>query len=409
MSIIKKQEILLPREDLDKEKWAVIACDQFTSEKDYWDALEDFVKDEPSTLHLTFPEIYLGSDNKSQIEKINANMHAYLSSGLLDSLGECMILVNRSTSLHPKRLGIMLNVDLEGYDFTPLAPAMIRATEGTIIERIPPRVEIRKDAPIEFPHIMLLYDDREAHIADTLYENREKLQKVYDFDLNMNGGHITGYKIDNPDDIIAQFDSLLTDEYTQKTFNSDVKMLFAVGDGNHSLATAKEHWNRLKSTLSEEERENHPARFALVEAVNIHDCGIEFEPIYRVVKNAPEEFVNRLKNLKIDGEINSQLIITKEDETAFNLPSNSPLAIKMVQDLIDEYVKKGEMTVDYVHGLDSLRNICKTDNTLGITLPTIDKRELFEFVIKYGVLPRKSFSIGEAREKRYYLEGHKIR
>lgn len=409
MPVIKKQEILIPAKSIDMTKWAVVACDQFTSEKEYWEELEKYVADSPSTLELTFPEIYLRENNEPRIEKINQRMREYLSKDYFQNLGECMVLVNRSTCEHERRLGIMLNVDLEDYDFTPLAPAMIRATEGTIIERIPPRVAIRKDAPIEFPHIMLLYDDREELIAENLFKNKDKLQKIYDFDLNMDGGHIAGYKIENADEIIAKFNKLISDEYIKKTFNTNQKMMFAVGDGNHSLATAKEHWNRTKVGLTEEERENHPARYVLVEAVNIHDSGIQFEPIYRVIKNAPDEFVTRLKSLKIDGEKREELLISSTCEEKFYLPKFSPLAIKVVQDLIDEYVKKGMMEVDYVHGLDSLRTICKAKNMLGITLPTIDKSELFEFVLKYGVLPRKSFSIGEAREKRYYLEGHIIR
>ena len=418
MSIIKKQHIYLPKNHFDLSKWAVIACDQFTSEPEYWERVESYVSDAPTTDKLIFPEIYLGKDNSARIKEINENMKAYNENNLLEDAGVCMILVNRSTKLHPKRLGIVLNVDLEEYDFRPEKPALIKATEGTIIERIPPRVEIRKDSIFELPHIMLLYDDREQHIAEKLYQNRASLEKVYDFNLNMDGGHLEGYKIKNVDEIISQFDKLLDKEYLQKTFNTTTPLLFAVGDGNHSLATAKEHWDRIKSTLSEEERQSHPARFALVEAVNIHDSGIEFSPIYRVVKNASPKFVKGLKKLaKInrkkapEGSYVTQKLFVGGKEDEFDLPNNTPLAIKMVQDYIDECVADElEMTVDYIHGLDSLQEICSKDpKAVGITLPTLDKNQLFEFVIKHGVLPRKSFSIGEAREKRYYLEAHKIK
>lgn len=414
MSIIKKQHIYLPRKNFDMSKWAVIACDQFTSEPEYWEELKRYVDGAPTTLDLIFPELYLSKDNSERIKQINNNMKEYYDKKLLEDEGVCMILVNRSTKQHPKRLGIMLNVDLEAYDFRPDVPALIKATEGTIIERIPPRVEIRKDSIFELPHIMLLYDDRDEHIADNLYENRAKLEKVYDFNLNMDGGHLEGYKIKDVDGVIAKFDKLLTPEYLKKTFNSETPLLFAVGDGNHSLATAKEHWNRLKATLPAELLENHPARYALVEVVNIHDAGIEFSPIFRVVKNASSKFVKGLKKLykPSKGEsVNTQMLIVNGKEETFILPNNSPLAIKMVQEYIDECLADEiEMTVDYIHGLDSLKDICSKDKTaVGITLPTLDKTQLFEFVIKHGVLPRKAFSIGEAREKRYYLEAHKIK
>lgn len=414
MSIIKKQHIYLPRKIFDMSKWAVIACDQFTSEPEYWERLKSYVDGAPTTLDLIFPELYLSKDNSERIKQINNHMKDYYDKKLLEDEGMCMILVNRSTKQHPKRLGIMLNVDLEAYDFRPDVPALIKATEGTIIERIPPRVEIRKDSIFELPHIMLLYDDRDEHIADKLYENRGSLEKVYDFNLNMDGGHLEGYKIKDVDGVIAKFDKLLTPEYLKKTFNSETPLLFAVGDGNHSLATAKEHWNRLKATLPAELLENHPARYALVEVVNIHDAGIEFSPIFRVVKNASSKFVKGLKKLyrPNKGEsVNTQTLIVNGKEETFDLPNNSPLAIKMVQEYIDECLADEiEMTVDYIHGLDSLKDICSKDKTaVGITLPTLDKTQLFEFVIKHGVLPRKAFSIGEAREKRYYLEAHKIK
>ncbi len=416
MSIIKKQHIYLPRVDFDMSKWAVIACDQFTSEPEYWENLKKFVEGAPTTLDLIFPELYLSKDNTQRIKQINENMKNYYNKKLLDDEGNCMILLNRSTKQHPKRLGIMLNVDLEAYDFKPDVPALIKATEGTIIERIPPRVEIRKDSIFELPHIMLLYDDREEHIAENLYKNRNKLEKVYDFYLNMDGGHLEGYKIKDVDSVIAKFDKLLDPAYLKKAFNSETPLLFAVGDGNHSLATAKEHWNRLKKTLPAELLENHPARYALVEVVNIHDAGIEFSPIYRVVKNASGKFVKGLKKLARDNKVaekdlKKQTLIVDGKKDSFELPNNTPLAIKMVQEYIDKSLSEElEMSVDYIHGLDSLKEICNKDKScVGITLPTLDKSQLFEFVIKHGVLPRKSFSIGEAREKRYYLEAHKIK
>ena len=309
-------------------------------------------------------------------------------------------------------------IDLEEYTFKADEPALIKATEGTIIDRIPPRVEIRKEAIFELPHIMLLYDDRELKIAENLFANKDQLEQVYNFYLNMEGGQLTGYKIKDVNSVMNKFEELLNPEYLQKTFNTDKPLLFAVGDGNHSLATAKEHWNRVKVNLTEEEQSAHPARFALVEAINIHDEGIEFEPIHRVVFNGGKRFIRGLKKLfkvnpkKADPSTYSvQKLIVNNEETEFYLPSNSPLAIKMVQDYIDKFVaKKFEVSVDYIHGEEDLKAVCaKKLNSVGITMPTINKNQLFEFIIKHGALPRKSFSIGEAREKRYYLEAHKIR
>ena len=418
MSVIKPQHIILPKKHLDFSKWAVIACDQFTSDEEYWETVKNYTEGSPTTLSLIFPEIYLSNDNAERIKEINKNMLAYYQGGILEDEGLCMVLVNRQTKSHPKRLGIVLAVDLDCYSFKAEEPALIKATEGTIIDRIPPRVEIRKDAVIELPHIMLLYDDRELKIAETLYNESENLEKLYDFTLNLEGGHLTGYKIKDVNGVIQKFDSLLNPEYLQRTFNTSTPLLFAVGDGNHSLATAKEHWNKIKATLSEEEREVHPARFALVEAINIHDEGIEFSPIHRVVYNGGKKFLKGLRKLyKVntrkapEGSYIIKKAIFNNEEIPYYLPNNSAQAIKLVQDYIDKFIgKKFEASVDYIHGETELKEACqRKPDSVGITLPTLNKNELFEFIIKHGVLPRKSFSIGEAREKRYYLEAHKIK
>lgn len=420
MSVIKGQHIYLPKRSFDYTKWAVIACDQFTGDKEYWETVSNYVSDAPTAYNLILPEIYLTKDNSENIKRINKNIADYYASGLFNDEGLCMILVNRSTEAHKKRLGIVMTVDLEEYSFKLEDEALIRATERTILDRIPPRVEIRKNAIMEFSHIILLYDDRNLNIAENLYKNKDNFEEVYNFNLNMKGGKLTGYKIKDKDiqKIISQFDELLKPEYLQSTFNTDKPLLFAVGDGNHSLATAKEHWNNIKVNLTEEEKQVHPARFALVEAINIHDEGIEFHPIHRVVYNAGKKFVKGLKKLykvnpkKADQStyIIQKIIIEGKEEELF-LPNNTPLAIKMVQEYIDNFHgKRLEMSVDYIHGDDELKQICQEKkNAVGIMLPTLCKDELFEFIIKQGVLPRKAFSIGEAREKRYYLEGHKIK
>lgn len=418
MSVIKGQHIYLPRRQLDLSKWAVIACDQFTKDEEYWQALRSYTSDSPTALDLIFPEIYLSRDNSERIKTINKNMLTYYQNGLLQDEGLCMILVNRSTKQHKQRLGIVMAVDLEEYSFKVEEPALIKASEITIIDRIPARVEIRKDAVVELPHILLFYDDRELKIAENLFAKKDELEKVYDFTLNMEGGHISGYKIKDINSVTKQFDQLLTPEYIQKTFNTNIPMLFAVGDGNHSLATAKEHWNTIKANLTEEEKIAHPARYVLVEAINIHDKGIKFSPIHRVVFNAGRRFLKGLKKLyKVnpkkapESSYIKQKILIGDKEEEFYLPSNTPFAVKLVQDYINKCIEKRfEMAVDCVYDEKSLKEVCsKKPNSIGITLPAINKDQLFEFIIKHGSLPRKSFSIGEPREMRYYLEAHKIK
>ncbi len=419
MSVIKKQHIYLPRIQLDLSKWSVIAAGQFSHDKEYWETVENYVSDSPTTFKLILPEIYFSRDNTERIKAINETMLSYFKNRLLVDIGASMILVNRSTQNHEKRLGIMLNVDLEEYNFHSDAHSLIKATEGTIVEKIPPRLEVRKDAIFELPHIILLYDDREQLIAEKLFQNRDKLNKLYDFNLNMGGGHLTGWQIKDVDEVIAEFDRLLAPDYIKRTFDSDIPILFVVGDGNHSLETAKEHWDKIKKNLSDEVKMSHPARFALVEAINIHDEGIEFKPIHRLVKNVKwKKFVKGLIKLaKINRrkasseEYITQQIIVGDKTFEYDLPSNTPLAIQMVQDYIDNFLSKEiEMTVDYIHGFETLKEICARDKkSIGITLPTLDKNQLFEYVLKHGILPRKTFSIGEAREKRYYLEAHKIK
>ncbi|MBQ3220226.1 MAG: DUF1015 family protein, partial [Clostridia bacterium] len=265
-------EILLPNVE-DFSAWACIACDQFTSEKDYWDKLKSEVVGKKSTLDLTLPEIYLEDNPDERISVINKNIKEYLSNGVFRALKKGFVLTIRSTPFVKRRIGLVGAIDLEKYEYSPKSEALIRATEGTIEERIPPRLKIRKDADVEFPHVMVLFDDENREITEPLYENRQCYEKLYDFELNMGGGHIEGYFIEDYKPILDKFGLLLDSDRLIKKYGRDDKFLFAVGDGNHSLATAKTHWNNLKKTLSEDEKENHPARYALVELVNIYDDG----------------------------------------------------------------------------------------------------------------------------------------
>ena len=413
---VKVPDILLPNKSVDMSKWAVVACDQYTSEPEYWEGVKKATEGSPSALNVIFPEVYLSKDNAPIIESINKTMYEYLDTGVLQSIGEGFVLIERSTPITPKRLGLVMAVDLEDYSFVREDKANIRATEGTVVERIPPRVKIREHAPIELPHIMLLIDDRNKSVIEPLYENRDKLTKLYDFDLNMNGGHLRGWHVTDTAPVEKALAKLLDEDVLKEKYGStDEVMLFAVGDGNHSLATAKACWNNLKATLSAEEQKNHPARYALVEVMNLHDEGLEFEPILRSVFNVDTaDFLDGLyKAVKDSGlkcDYKCYTYTTKDGRKDLMLPSNAAVAVGLVQDFIDAYIKShAGSEVDYVHGEDSLKQVTDAaPNRVAITLPPLAKNDLFDYVLKVGAFPRKTFSMGEAFEKRYYVEARKI-
>ena len=405
-SCVKETEILLPS-GVDMNKWACIACDQFTSQPEYWTELEGAVTGSPTTLDMYFPEIYLNNNPDQRIKIINANMQKYLTSGVLQPLSSGMILTVRSTPFVERRIGIVCAVDLEAYDYTPGSGALIRATEGTIEERIPPRLKIRKDAEVEFPHVMVLYDDEKREIAEKLYENRAQLKKLYDFELNMGGGKIEGYFIEDCQAVKDKFAKLLDSDRLIAKYGKDDKFLFAVGDGNHSLATAKAHWNIIKQTLSEAERANHPARYALVELNNIYDEGIYFRPIYRFVFGVDKaKFLEGLKD--VDG---GKIRVYADGKTESREGKNSlPTGIRAIDGYIKEYISANGGEVDYVHGDDDLKGLVDgREDAVGIMFVEMDKSELFKYVSASGALPRKTFSMGEGIEKRYYLEGRRIK
>lgn len=395
MKVIQSAKILLPREGIDLNKWAVVACDQFTSEPEYWDEVATYVGNEPSTLRIILPEVYLESPNKeARIEKINATMKDYLDSGILREGFEGLMLVERET--RKKRRGLAVALDLENYEYTKGSKTLIRATEGTVESRIPPRLEIRKNALVELPHIMVLIDDPNKTVIEPLFE--ENLEKVYDFELMMRGGHIKGWKIDDQN-LVEKINQNL-----EKLISSD-GFLFAMGDGNHSLATAKAHWNNIKNNLSEEEKINHPARFALVELVNVHDEGLEFEPIHRVIFGVESD---KLENF-LAGEGKEVKMVSNGEEKIIRLKEvGSNLVVGDLQKLLDEFLEQNlEVKIDYVHGEEAVKKLAVGKN-VGFILEEMKKEELFPTVEKDGALPRKTFSMGEAEEKRYYLESRKI-
>lgn len=405
MRTIHTTDILIPKACA-PSKWAVVACDQFTSEPSYWQALDEYVGNDKSTLRLIFPEVYLAKDDENKrIQDVNSAMKAYLEDGTFEVLKDSFVLVKRTTANGVSRLGIVLAIDLEDYCFTHPSHAHVRSTEGVVAERIPPRLEIRKDAPLELPHVMLLIDDRKHSVIEPLWSKRAELRKIYDFDLNMGGGHLEGYQISSKE-VIDAFDCYV--QSISNLYGTDGNdFIFAVGDGNHSLATAQAHWNNVKVGLSEEEKANHPARYALCEVENLHDDGITFEPIHRFVFGAGDDLIVLIRQrLSGDGKV---CATCDGVEYVLSVEQNSPKAIRDIQTVVDEYVSLHDgCVVDYIHGANHLEEIAKDNHGVAIYMPAIKKDELFEYVLKNGTLCRKAFSMGEAEEKRYYFEAKKI-
>jgi len=400
---IRPPRILLPKDGIDMNSFAVIACDQFTSQREYWDDLKTKIGDKPSTFHMIFPEAYLTVVNeKEYINEINHRIRTYLKEQVLTDVGDCFILVERETPHTKRRLGLVISVDLEAYSYQKGIKALIRATEATIVERIPPRLKIRKNAPVELTHTLFLFDDPKKSIIEKLYEKRAEMPLMYDFDLNQNGGHLRGYQVKDTQRVI--------DAFTELTEENGNGLMFVVGDGNHSLATAKAHWDRIKGDLTPEEREAHPARFALVEAINLYDKGLEFEPIHRVVFNVQNDFVVGLRKA-VQGSYKTHIYSIEVGEVPLLIPSNAPMAYRLIQDYIDNYLKNNPgVSVDYIHDLNHTHEVAdKHPGSIAIAMPSLTKGDLFDYIASGDVLPRKTFSMGHAIEKRYYLECKRIK
>ncbi|HPU21906.1 MAG TPA: DUF1015 domain-containing protein [Thermoclostridium caenicola] len=430
--------VLLPKSQMvDMTKWSVVACDQYTSEQSYWEEVKALVGDNPSTLWLIFPEAYLETDDENskteRIKAIHAKMEEYLKDGLFDELEDTVILVERQFPGGNSRHGLILAVDLERYDYSAGSRSLIRATEGTILERIPPRIRIRENAPLELPHVLLLIDDRNETVIEPLFARKDHFPKVYDFQLMKKGGSIRGWAVQDEACIENIYQALLRlsdPGYFSEKYGltgQQAPLLFAVGDGNHSLATAKACWEKLKATLSPEERENHPARFALVEVVNLHDKGLIFEPIHRILFRVDkdrfiQDFCRHYNALgfktfatteKPSVPPGSHVIGYVSEGSDGYLVVEKPsgnLDVATLQGFIDVYLKENPGTaVDYVHGSDVVERLGRQKGNMGFFLSPMDKNELFRTVILDGALPRKTFSMGEANEKRFYLEARRIR
>jgi len=426
--------ILMPRKDIDLHKWAVVACDQYTSEPEYWSSVAQEVGSAPSTLNLIFPEVYLEDGDKDQrIERINAAMEEYLSQGVLEDQGQAFFLVQRHTPDASPRWGLMAALDLEQYDFSKDSTSLIRATEGTILDRIPPRKQIRNNASIELPHIMVLIDDPEKTVIEPCAADTGSFEKVYDFDLMKNGGHITGYKILDENSLQRIADAmhkLANPEAFAKKYGAEDVLLFAMGDGNHSLATAKAVWEDIKQGHSgDKDVMQHPARWALVEIENIYDDGLVFEPIHRVLFNSDfNQFSSELEKIgsveftalsstdevmtRVTSDHTQHIIgyVDAERTGVFTVKNpNSTIAAGTAQEAIDALVQLEATSVDYIHGQGSTETLGRKKGNIGLFLPALDKSDFFRTVIHDGALPRKTFSMGEANEKRYYVESRKIK
>ncbi len=415
---LKRANILLPK-NVDMTKWSVVACDQYTSEPEYWKEVKEEVGDSPSTLNLILPELYLEEDNvEERIKKINEAMKDYLEEDIFTEYKDTMIYLERKQKDGKVREGLIGMVDLEDYSYEKGSQTLIRATEKTVIERIPPRLKVRENAPLELPHIMILIDDEKKNIIETIKNKVENKDIVYDFDLMENGGHIKGYKLS--EEVIADIEkginNLMDKEYFEKKYNVKDKgiLLFAMGDGNHSLATAKANYENLKKTMSEEEYLKNPARYALVEIVNLHSSALEFEPIHRVIFNTNvDNLVAELyKYYDINEEGKGQYfeLVTKDiDKKLYITNPKSNIAVGSIQQFLDDYLKCNNGKLDYIHGDETTRNMGREEKNVAILFEAMPKEELFRTVILDGALPRKTFSMGHSYDKRYYLEARKIK
>ena len=417
-------DILLPVEGISMERWAVVACDQFTSEKEYWEEADRIAGDAPSTLRMILPECYLEDEGREdRIRKIEKCMDDYLEGGIFRTFTDSYVLVRRDTE-SGTRYGLVGKLDLEAYDYSPDSVSLIRATEGTILSRIPPRKEIRRNASLELPHIMVLISDKERSVIEPLAAKAESLEKLYSSPLMLGGGHVTGYLVSSESDKEAISGAL---GRILDSLDPENPLLFAMGDGNHSLASAKSCWEDVKKKLSPAERENHPARYALVEIENIFDPGLEFEPIHRAFFSIGKDdflsllsiFAKKIERTPVSGLEEAWKMINGRKQS-FTLISDGRIEVCTldgtekempawtIQSVIDEMLRTGKGTVDYIHGMDTVMKLA-ADGALGVILPDISKETFFSSILRDRAFPRKTFSIGHAAEKRYYIEARRIR
>jgi hypothetical protein len=367
--------VLLPGRGVDCHKFAVIACDQFSAQPSYWQRVEDLVEDKPSALRLMIPEAWLGESDAPTHEAVVKTMREYLSSRVLADIGETFVFLRRRTTGGLRR-GLLVMLDLDAYDYTPGAKTLIRATEDTVVQRLPPRVAVRRDAPLEMPHIMVLVNDRADRLMSLLESRADDMECLYDFGLMLNGGHLSGYRADSPV-LLGQLAQILSELKAE----SEDGFLFAMGDGNHSFAAAKACWEEIKPGLSPDEQKAHPARWCMAELVNLYDPALKFEPIHRLLYHVDPAGVQA--DLGFDAE--------------------NPPSLQILQPMLDEWLKSHpEAELEYIHGAAQCRELAAAEsNRLAIVFGPFEKDSLFETVRRNGAFVRKSFSMGEARYKRY--------
>jgi len=411
MKTFTSAKILLPKVE-NIEKWAVIACDQYTSQPEYWERVRENTKGEPSTVNLILPEAEM--DHMDDIiGGINENMIDYINKGYFIEYDNAYVYVERTLVNGTIRKGIVGAVDLEQYDYTDNATTDIRATERTVEDRIPPRMNIRRDATLELPHILLLCDDEKHELLESVENLKDKCKMLYDFDLMEEGGHISGWLVEG--EVADIFEEKL-EEYAiwcraKYEGTGKAPMLYAMGDGNHSLATAKACYEELKRNNPEVDFSNHPARWALLELENIHDDSQVFEPIHRVITRVDAKALLTAIKENICAEDGFAIkYYMGNEEGEFHLDKKlGELPIAILQNFLDEYFESNDGEIDYIHGDDVVKELSNKENTIGFLLPTIEKNQLFKGIVMDGVLPRKTFSMGHACEKRFYLEARKIK
>lgn len=411
---LRPAQILLPKESVSRETWACVACDQYTSQPEYWEKTDSLVKDLPSTLRLMLPECWLNESDR-RVPVIHETMKRYLDEGLLIPAVEKGFILCERTIASGTRVGLVVTLDLEDYDYAKGSLPLVRPTEQTIASRLPARLAIRRGAPVELSHIMVLIDDPDRTVLEPLRARKNELKKLYDFDLMLNGGHLAGYAVEKEEDLEA-LDQAMT---ALREKLGDHPMLLAVGDGNHSLATAKAYWEEIKPTLSEEEKASHPARFALCEIENIHDEALLFEPIHRILTGVTVETL--MKAWKAYAEARNMTLTDKGEGHSFTVYSGDleqtvvvqgpegAIPCETIQKFLDAFLADHpDVEIDYIHGDDTVKELSHRPDSVGFQLPPINKHSFFEDVRVLGVLPRKTFSMGEADEKRFYMESKVI-
>ena len=431
--VFREADIMLPTDGTDLSRWAVVACDQFTSEQEYWEQAADYVGKAPSTLSLILPEVYLDRpDTEARLDQIHRTMGEYIRKDLFLTLPQSMIYIERKDSRGKIRQGLVGCVDLEYYDYKGESSSLVRASEATIPQRLPARVKIRENAVLELPHIMLLIDDDKKTVIEPLAEKKQGMERLYDFHLMLGGGHLSGYKLDSEeiDRVTRSLDQLedmkaFEDKYQAKGYPL---MVYAVGDGNHSLAAAKLYYENLKAAHPDRDLSRHPARYCLVEMVNLHSPALEFEAIHRVVKDVDVDRLlsDLLEELALTEETSGTRTGMTEEEPATSRQSfvivrkgrhrrytigqeRSKLTVGSLQRFLDDWCPLHGGEIDYIHGEDGVDSLSMDDRTVGFLLPQMKKRELFPTVIFDGALPRKTFSMGHAQDKRYYMECRRIK